>query len=674
MPAALVVTNGDIEYAEGILLPAGMTFDDERRAFIRNFETIDLQAVPGSGKTTALLAKLLIIEKHLPLNDGSGVLVLSHTNAAVDEIKNAIGIHCPKLFAYPNYVGTIQSFTDKFLAIPYGHNCLGVRFDRVDSEAFSERLWKNFRLVQQREDFGSLGKWFYGMHIATAKEIAGENKPEVRRLCNALIEAHVKNIRYDYNEECFRNGIDGKALLKSKTNPKFNALLAITQETFAEGYLSFDYAYILAKHYLILVPELTPIVRKRFPYVFVDEMQDMDPHQYTLLETLFAPSGPHQPIYQRIGDKNQAIYEGLTGEIWQDRAPDRILSLKGSYRLSSQVAKVVQPFALTPIAIDGRRELRVPIKPCLLVYTEPSHVINEYIRIIRTHVDSGAIPSNTANGFHAICWVTKEKETETTLSRYFADFKRVKQESGSNYYCLRAYFDAMDPVSQCVRAIRSHLINAILKVLRLEDIRDENNRYYTQARFLRQLNQLDLTRDTKYSDEFNFQLFQWCSAVANGKTTEALRDLRIFLPNLLGWLDKTLTKADAITFVNADSASSQSVGENTSESRDVNVAIEPSGDIRIEVSNVHAVKGHTHTATLYMESFYQKMYESSRLPGPFLNGSAKIKGTYQNETARLLYVGFSRPTHLLCFAVHKERFEAHLSAIDRDIWEIVEVS
>jgi hypothetical protein len=36
----------------------------------------------------------------------------------------------------------------------------------------------------------------------------------------------------------------------------------------------------------------------------------------------------------------------------------------------------------------------------------------------------------------------------------------------------------------------------------------------------------------------------------------------------------------------------------------------------------------------------------------------------------MAYVGFSRPTHLLCVAIQKERFEANLSDIDRDKWTI----
>ena len=47
------ITDEDINYAERILLPEGKNFDEERIKFIRNLDTLDLQAVPGSGKTTA---------------------------------------------------------------------------------------------------------------------------------------------------------------------------------------------------------------------------------------------------------------------------------------------------------------------------------------------------------------------------------------------------------------------------------------------------------------------------------------------------------------------------------------------------------------------------------------------------------------------------------------------
>ncbi len=134
------INTEDIRYAEDILLPKGSHFDVERIDFIKNLDTIDLQAVPWSGKTTALLAKLLILERYMPFDDWAWILVLSHTNTAVDEIKSKIWKYCPKLFTYPNFIGTIQSFVDKFLATPYYVHKYWKKPYRIDNEIYDEKI------------------------------------------------------------------------------------------------------------------------------------------------------------------------------------------------------------------------------------------------------------------------------------------------------------------------------------------------------------------------------------------------------------------------------------------------------------------------------------------------------------------------------------------------------
>ena len=129
------ISDEDIQYAERIL---GCCFDEERRIFIRDLSTLDLQAVPGSGKTTALLAKLIILESKMPFDHNAGVLVVSHTNAAVDEIRDRIGNIASKLFRYPNFVGTIQSFADEFLTVPYFTNRYNCSINRIDDEMYGE--------------------------------------------------------------------------------------------------------------------------------------------------------------------------------------------------------------------------------------------------------------------------------------------------------------------------------------------------------------------------------------------------------------------------------------------------------------------------------------------------------------------------------------------------------
>ena len=102
------ITNRDIEWTERLLLPDGCHFNDERRAFIRCAGSCDVVACPGSGKTTALLAKLLILATRMPFPDGRGVCVLTHTNVAIDQIKGSAVAVSEVLFRHPNFFGTIQ--------------------------------------------------------------------------------------------------------------------------------------------------------------------------------------------------------------------------------------------------------------------------------------------------------------------------------------------------------------------------------------------------------------------------------------------------------------------------------------------------------------------------------------------------------------------------------------
>lgn len=99
------------------LLIGNNHFDQERLKFIKSLDSCDLLAVPGSGKTTALQAKLYCLSKLRPRSATDGILVLSHTNAAVDEIKKKLSKACPNLFEYPNFVGTIQDFVDSYLGV-----------------------------------------------------------------------------------------------------------------------------------------------------------------------------------------------------------------------------------------------------------------------------------------------------------------------------------------------------------------------------------------------------------------------------------------------------------------------------------------------------------------------------------------------------------------------------
>ena len=671
MHQAIDITENDIEYAEKILLAEGQHFDDERRAFIENLEVIDLQAVPGSGKTTALLAKLLILERKLPFVDNSGILVLSHTNVAIDEIKHKIELFCPKLFRYPNFIGTIQSFVDEFLAIPYYTTICKKKPVRIDNEIYEERV---NHILQNR--------WLpkYNLSLDDLKKIQNI------KMANQDL---FKNIRLDTNdveEIILIKELNDKEKLNVK-KPKgadysneekeklYEWYLSFKKNILKQGILHFDDAYFLAKAYLFHFPKIKEIIQKRFSYVFVDEMQDMETHQYDLLEKLFYDDGNSTSIFQRIGDKNQAIFNNIeSNEVnWIDRGNNLVLT--NSHRLSSKIANVVKSFALNnPNNFDIIGLNECDIKPHIILFDDASkeRVIPKFAELVKGFKEEGRLIDYGKYPIKAICWNAKWKSvTELRITNYFPTYKKDNTKSKQDYDTLKDYLLFYDRNSQTLKSIKNNIINAFLKVLRFEDIFDDNKRYFTKYILFKTLKE-------KYLEEyqkFNLKLYHWSMFILKGKLDEAYNEIKSYMNDFIKIFDKTKTLTISSSFFNQESQTLQ-VPDNTEQLKDNNLYTK--GDINIEVATVHSVKGQTHCATLYLESFYYsdggKSYESERLADAFLGNSITNRRIRIKQSLKMTYVGFSRPTNLLCIAIHKDRFDRYLSEINKDIWEIKEIN
>lgn len=653
MPQVINISNDEIQYAERLLLPTGKTFDDERKAFIGNFNTIDLQAVPGSGKTTALLAKLVILERKLPFADGSGILVLSHTNAAIDEIKEKIQKHCPRLFSYPNFIGTIQSFVDEFLAIPfYIHKC-NKKPNRIDHEIYNEVATKRYNNLPN----SGAKTWLNQQHDP---------------------ESLFKNFRFDI-ELNLTNGMNGKVILKSENeSPTYKTFKTIKQQILQSGVLNYDDAYFLAELYLKEIPNVKSILQKRFSFVFVDEMQDMDTHQYNLLEKIFYDDGNSISKFQRIGDKNQAIYNSFVkaNDIWVDRP--EVLRLNGSQRLSKHIANVVKKFALysdETFDIVGKNECE--IKPHILVFENANieNIIPCFAQIVK---EKGL--ENSVRPIKVVCWNTewnddagRQDTVKLRLEDYYKGFKKDKGKPKQDYDNLKSYLLYYEK-KETLESIRKNILNAFLKILRLENINTTDERPYTKKKLIDLIHEKDIQ---KYN-EFNLNLYNWSIGIVREKTNEVLTSIKEYIPTLLTIFDKQISASS--NFINDDNA--EIPAENTE-------IIAPTNHYKadgfeIEITSVHAVKGQTHCATLYLESFYSKgygNYESERLRNQFVGtqsvsetlNTVKNSHDFIKQSAKMVYVGFSRPTELLCVAIHKDRFDNLLSEINRQEWEIKEV-
>ena len=94
-------------------------------------------------------------------------------------------------------------------------------------------------------------------------------------------------------------------------------------------------------------------------------------------------------------------------------------------------------------------------------------------------------------------------------------------------------------------------------------------------------------------------------------------------------------------------------------------------NVTVEIGTIHSAKGETHTATLYLETFvhnHESIKSKNQLQG---NNVAIGDGVRTKEAAKMMYVGFSRPTHYLCFAVHQDRIDDEMRIQMQAIgWEI----
>ena len=652
----------EIIETERILLPVGKSFDAERRRFIKNFETIDLQAVPGSGKTTALLAKLLILEKRLPLNNNRGVLILSHTNTAVDEIKNNIGIHCPKLFSYPNFIGTVQSFVDQFLAIPYYENHYKKKVIRIDNEIYDDTIEKFLtrNLKGFSFDENKNAKYFIRSNEGILKNYRFEYINGILKITKGLNKEELTITKPRRNS---RNWVD---FSNNEKNRIRQWLKKAKLDTLSDGILHYDDAYFLANIFLSKFPKIKNILQKRFQYIFIDETQDLETHQYDLIENIFYDNGNSTSIIQRIGDINQAIFSNEVhhNSIWNLReGENQLLAIKGSKRLTPKIAELVNCFALKTgetFAIEGKNE-NCDLKPHMIVYSTDKikDVIPKFSEIINNYISSGVIEIKNSSKIKAIGWSKSSNNiNHYKIADYYDSFTLVKTKTKIDYENLDSYLVKYNKESSTLSAIRNNILNALVKILRLEGL------YHTK---LSLLNYIKEKNETEYL-VFKKHLYQWSIDIIRNKFIEVYNSIKTYSTEFLNIFELRVNHSRNFIQNQSQNIENEEIRENLTKENILNFH-----GFDIEVGTIHSAKGETHLATLYLETFYGKgngNYESQRLASQFKYQNFSDQRAQHIQSTKMAYVGFSRPTHLLCVAIQKERFEANLSDIDRDKWTI----
>ena len=711
-------TNDEIEIAHDILLKGKKPFDDSRVNIIKEDNSCYVQASPGSGKTTALLAKLIILASKLPLADGRGVCVLTHTNVAIDEIKSKVGTKADILFRYPNFFGTIQTFLHKFVTAAALHYFYGSQIQYVDNDIANAVLLKKYGKLGRKNKL----KGFIYCQIQSREHIATDDEINAWGGVDAMIAAKVikkkgprsKKYLFQFKDYDFANitaDIQKIIHLKNKSivdkeerelilstkidwfNNKViinqhvigfvsesgNEFVKIKEEMFKEGILSFDDAYDLAFRYIREKGlDFSNFSDKRFKYLFIDEVQDCDKQQVELIKHLFSDN---KVVVQRFGDYCQAIYEGdgSDGSDITELRDENVLYIHNSNRFGEKIARPLRSLCMEDNHLLVGNEDVYSVKPIIITYKAPLDVLPKYAELLRTitipELDNISV-LNLANkeksedplhrvNIKACGWVGKKgaNEQKRYIESYYPSFekKNVKTRLVSESFDDFLYKNPQSTVKDCALSI----IQAVIEFLNLCDV-NNGDKHYTRTSMLNYLTSLGA------KEVFLSKVMSWAMIVETGNNAEDRQHLKediyqYLSGTLLPLFDKNEVTGAAKTFFNTVTDGIQ-VGQNLGHGN-----IYKEDDVEIEVATVHAVKGETHAATLYLETFFNKYYESERLKEQFKG--IPYMGTDDDtlKSLRVVYVGMSRPRYLLCVAIQKDRFHTIDCQELREIWDVVEV-
>ena len=710
-------TDEEIKIAHDILLKGKKHFDISRVNIIKEDRSCYVQASPGSGKTTVLLAKLIILTNKMPLPEGKGVCVLTHTNVAIDEIKAKLGQKADVLFSYPNFFGTIQTFLHKYIAAAALHYFYGSQIAYVDDDVANAVFLKKYsklpigesklkgRIYRQTvskehiidaAEIEALGgvdmltsanvikkkkrvdKYDFQLRDYNWSNIPREYKSLIRAKKDKILNSQGKEIVLSYKVDWGNNKIitdSGQIGVDTPTGAEY---IKIKEEMFSEGILSFQDAYDLAFRYIREKSlNFSRFSDKRFKYLFIDEVQDCNNQQVALIQKIF---DENKVVIQRFGDYCQAIYEkDESSGPENDRLKDeQVLYIRNSNRFGEKIAK-----PLRTLCIEDNHQLigneEVPsTKPIIITYEDPLSVLPKYAELLNStlipEMDNRSVleianrerqedPLHRVN-VKACGWVGKKgaNDQKRFIESYFPAFERknarLRTEGDSfNDFILKKEH-------KYVKDYAISIIQGILKFLDLCDIRNGNRRY-TKTSLLEFLS----ANNIEQKENFLKDVMNWALLIINSNSDNDIQSLKeaiyqYMTTTILPLYGKSVTR-DAHNFFNA-------IGEGIHEAPVAEHGNIYHGDkIDIEVATVHSVKGETHAATLYLETFYDRHHESDRLSEQFKGIAYTRADKKVLSSLRVIYVGMSRPRYLLCVAIQKDRFDNMDCRELREIWKVV---
>jgi hypothetical protein len=467
---------------------------------------------------------------------------------------------------------------------------------------------------------------------------------------------YLRKLRFNKDDFCISTKLNGQAFINTNTRT-YKEIDSLKLRILDWGYLCYDDAYSLAFEYLRAHPGIRELISKRFAYVFIDEMQDSSTTQSELFNNIFNEN----VVIQKIGDLNQSIFDyDADLECGWTVNNDRTMCITGSKRFPSSIASKVENLCVFPQPITGVGRQN-EITPVIIVYDDNNiqQVLNQFGEIIirnNLHQHENRI-------FKAVGWRGKPHDRERTIPSYWDGYSKEIKIKRTEFSNLKSYL-APQPdsliFSKGINFYKRRLVGAFLKCLGIAKITD-NDRAFTDKKLYRYI----LENDPNFYKDFRTRLATWCLQIHKKK--EVFEEINNFLTNEFRSFFNYQVNGELTNFIN--SSDLEVDNEEALQSNNIYKYSSGTTEIEIEVSTIHGVKGETHTATCYLETFCYK-YDIKRIMS-YMKGQCTVPTQKMiKQNLKMAFVGMSRPSHLLCVAIHRDSISGQEEALHSSGWDV----
>lgn len=298
-------------------------------------------AGPGSGKTFVMVQRILnlIHEKHVKPEN---ILVISFSKASALELKQRFEKQFQK-FSYTDihinnshivnnqFQSKSKSQRDHFADTKVNFSTFHACFFHILKETYHYSASDIITEKQKRELLKTVLK--NPIFESKANEIA--KKPvEVKENITEKIEDYLQKISYYKNKDTKE--------MKEKESLQFQQIFqAYNQEMHSMHKLDFDDMGLLCLQLFIKEPKILEKWQDKFPYILIDEFQDINMVQFRIIQLL---AGKRENLFV-VGDDDQSIYSfrGSSPKIMLNfekyyPAAQKVL-LETNYRCSEEIVK-----------------------------------------------------------------------------------------------------------------------------------------------------------------------------------------------------------------------------------------------------------------------------------------------------------------------------------------------